>query len=187
MRYVCVSLAIGMLLFAGCAPKTVEPLQKADSSIMERSLSSDQDNATRRGVTSEDLERAERERLMRQGQSGTAPSESSAREINFDYDSYTIKPTEFSKLDAIGNFMKQNRDVKLVVEGHCDERGTIDYNFALGQKRAESVKAYLTKFGIDTGRVRTISFGKEVPVDPGHGEQSWARNRRAYMKIEERG
>ncbi len=188
MKYVCVVLAIGMLLLAGCAPKTVEPLQKADSSVTERSLSSDQDDAARRGVTSEDLERAERERLMRQGQAGAGSvAESSDREINFDYDSYTIRPTEFSKIDAIGNYLKGNRDAKLAIEGHCDERGTIDYNFALGQKRAESVKAYLIKAGIDGGRLRTISFGKEVPVDPGHTEESWAKNRRAYMKIEERG
>lgn len=187
MKFFCITLAIGMLFLTACAPKTVEPLQKADSSVTERQLSSDQDESARRGVTSEDLARAERERLLRQQQSGAESSESSAREIGFDYDSYTIKPTEFPKLDAMGNYLKQNRDAKLAVEGHCDERGTIDYNFALGQKRAEAVKTYLTKMGIDADRVRTISFGKEVPVDPGHTEQSWAKNRRAYMKVEGRG
>jgi len=83
--------------------------------------------------------------------------------------------------------MKQDRSVRLIVEGHCDERGTVEYNLALGQKRAEAVKDYLLKLGIDAGRIRTISYGKEVPVESGKSEEAWAKNRRAHFKIDQKG
>ena len=81
-------------------------------------------------------------------------------DINFDYDSYTINSSELPKINAVGNYLKQNGEIKIVAEGHCDERGTVEYNLALGQKRAEAVKAYLVKMGIDGGRIRAISFGE---------------------------
>ena len=83
--------------------------------------------------------------------------------------------------------MKQDRGIKMVVEGHCDERGTVDYNLALGQKRAEAVKDYLVKMGIEGSRIRTISYGKEVPVESGNTEDAWAKNRRAHFKIDQKG
>jgi len=181
MKYVCVVMVIGMLFLVGCAPKTVETIQQPTTSITERSLS-DQDSMGRRGITEEELAQAERERLLREQQQ--SKDGSFAKDIYFEYDSYTIKQSELPKIDAVGNYLKQNRGVNIVAEGHCDERGTIDYNFALGQKRAEAAKAYLVKMGIDGGRIKTISFGKEVPVDTGHSEDSWARNRRVHFKID---
>jgi peptidoglycan-associated lipoprotein len=74
--------------------------------------------------------------------------------------------------------------MKIIVEGHCDERGTIEYNLALGQKRAETVKNYLVNTGINEARIKTISFGKELPADSGHGEDAWTKNRRASFKID---
>ena len=109
------------------------------------------------------------------------------KDINFGYDSYTIDSSELPKINAVGNYLKQNGEIKIVAEGHCDERGTVEYNLALGQKRAEAVKAYLVKMGVDGGRIRVISFGAEVPVDPGHTEDAWARNRRAHFKIDQKG
>jgi len=181
MKYVCVVMVIGMLFLVGCAPKTVETIQQPTTSITERSLS-DQDSMGRRGITEEELAQAERERLLREQQQ--SKDGSFAKDIYFEYDSYTIKQSELPKIDAVGNYLKQNRGINIVAEGHCDERGTIDYNFALGQKRAEAAKAYLVKMGIDGGRIKTISFGKEVPVDTGHSEDSWARNRRVHFKID---
>ena len=165
--------------------KTIETVQKPTTSITERNLS-DQDSSTRdrRGITEEELARAERERLLRE-QEGKV--EALMNDVNFDYDSYTINPSELPKINAVGNYLKQNREIKIVAEGHCDERGTVEYNLALGQKRAEAVKAYLVKMGVDGSRIRAISFGKEVPVDPGHTEDAWAKNRRAHFKIDQKG
>jgi peptidoglycan-associated lipoprotein len=185
MKHVCILMIVGMVLLVGCAPKTVETVQKPTTSITERPLS-DQDAATRdrRGITEEELARAERERLLRE-QEGTV--ETLMKDINFDYDSYTISSSELPKIEAAANYLKQNGTVKIVTEGHCDERGTVEYNLALGQKRAEAVKAYLVKMGIDGNRVRTLSFGKEVPVDSGHAEDAWAKNRRVHFKIDQKG
>jgi peptidoglycan-associated lipoprotein len=185
MKHVCILIIVGMFLLVGCAPKTVELAQKPTTSITERTLS-DQDSATRdrRGITEEELARAERERLLRE-QEGKV--EALMKDVNFEYDSYTIGSSELPKIDAVGNYLKQNREIKIVAEGHCDERGTVEYNLSLGQKRAEAVKAYLVKMGVDGGRIRVISFGAEVPVDPGHAEDAWAKNRRAHFKIDQKG
>ena len=75
------------------------------------------------------------------------------------------------------------RDYKLVVEGHCDERGTAEYNLALGEKRAMEAAKYLVNLGIEKERIRTISYGKEMPLDKGHDEAAWAKNRRAHFVV----
>jgi peptidoglycan-associated lipoprotein len=185
MKHVCILMIVGMVLLVGCAPKTIETVQKPTTSITERNLS-DQDGTARdrRGITEEELARAERERLMR-AQEGRV--EALMKDINFGYDSYTINSSELPKINAVGSYLKQNGEIKIVAEGHCDERGTVEYNLALGQKRAEAVKAYLVKMGVDGGRVRTISFGAEVPVDPDHTENAWAKNRRVHFKIDQKG
>jgi len=79
--------------------------------------------------------------------------------------------------------MKKNPGAKVQIEGHCDERGTPEYNLALGQRRADSTKKYLVNLGIDGSRLSTISYGEEKPADPGHNEAAWAKNRRAVFDI----
>ena len=182
MKYFCILMIVGMFILVGCAPKTVETIQKPATSVTDRSLS-DQ-SSTRRGITEEELARLERERLLREQEGGLGTL---VNDVYFDYDSYTINSSELPKINTVGNFLKQNREIRIVAEGHCDERGTVEYNLSLGQKRAEAVKAYLVKMGIDGSRVKTISFGKEVPVDPSHAEEAWARNRRAHFKIDQKG
>ena len=81
-------------------------------------------------------------------------------------------------------WLRENADTSIIIEGHCDERGTNAYNIALGERRAESAKAYLTDLGIDGLRLTTISYGEERPVDPGHNEEAWAKNRRAHFVVE---
>jgi peptidoglycan-associated lipoprotein len=80
-------------------------------------------------------------------------------------------------------WLKEHPSVRLIIEGHCDERGTSEYNLALGQKRADSAKAYLVQLGIDPSRIETVSFGEEIPLDPGHDESAWAKNRRAEFVV----
>ena len=98
--------------------------------------------------------------------------------VLFDYNSFQIKDTEIKKLEAVATYLKAHSDVRLVAEGHCDERGSSEYNMALGEHRALAARAYLVGLGVDGTRIQTRSFGKEKPVDPGHGEAAWALNRR---------
>ncbi len=103
--------------------------------------------------------------------------------VYFDYDKSDIKPEYQPVLEGIAQWMKDNAKRQLLVEGHCDDRGTNEYNLALGERRALSVRRYLVGLGVHPDRVRTISYGEEKPADPGHTEEAWAMNRRAEFKI----
>jgi len=99
--------------------------------------------------------------------------------IIFDYDSAQVKTSERAKIEAVADYMKKNTQVGCIVEGHCDERGSVEYNLALGERRALAVRAYIIGLGIDGNAIQTKSLGKEHPLDPGHDEAAWAKNRRA--------
>ena len=105
------------------------------------------------------------------------------QDINFDFDKYDLRTDARAILDRKASFLNQNSSVRTQIEGHCDERGTSEYNLALGERRANAAKQYLTTAGISAGRLSTISYGKERPLDPGHNETAWARNRRDHFVI----
>ncbi|TMM46752.1 peptidoglycan-associated lipoprotein Pal [Qipengyuania marisflavi] len=99
--------------------------------------------------------------------------------IYFDTDRFNVDSEDAAKLQRQAQYFAQYPDVMFTVEGHCDERGTRDYNLALGERRANAAKNYLTSLGIPASRIRTLSYGKERPVALGSDEGSWAQNRRA--------
>jgi peptidoglycan-associated lipoprotein len=99
----------------------------------------------------------------------------------FDYDSDALRDDARAVLDKDAKLLRDNADWKIVVEGHCDERGTDEYNQALGERRANAARDYLVQAGIATGRLRVISYGKERPFADGHDESAWAQNRRAHL------
>jgi peptidoglycan-associated lipoprotein len=105
------------------------------------------------------------------------------QDIHFDFDKYDLRPDARNVLDRKVVFLNQNSSIRSQIEGHCDERGTNEYNLALGERRANAAKQYLTTAGISAGRLSTISYGEERPLDPGHNEAAWARNRRAHFVI----
>jgi peptidoglycan-associated lipoprotein len=102
-------------------------------------------------------------------------------DINFDFDKYNIRSGDAEILKGNAEWFKANPGKKMRVEGNCDERGTVEYNLALGQKRADAAKAYIVNLGVDGKALETVSYGKERPVDPGHNEAAWAKNRRAHF------
>lgn len=102
--------------------------------------------------------------------------------IYFDFDKSDIKPESRPVLEKIAAYLLKNPALDLLIEGHCDERGTEEYNLALGERRALSARRYLIGLGVASGRLQTISYGEERPVDPGHNETAWAKNRRAEFK-----
>lgn len=179
MKKIAILLVALLIVAVGCAPKAVQTTPPVTSTTQDRSLS-DKDRA---GISEEELAKAERDRLLREQERLAGI----LKDIHFDFDSYAVNSSELPKIEGVGSFMKQDRSVRLIIEGHCDERGTVEYNLALGQKRAEAVKDYLLKLGIETGRIRTISYGKEVPVESGKSEEAWAKNRRAHFKVDQKG
>lgn len=102
----------------------------------------------------------------------------------FDYDSYSLRDDARQALDADARLLRDNAELTVTVEGHCDERGTVEYNQALGEKRAQAARDYLVAAGINANRLRVVSYGKERPFDPGHDEAAWAKNRRAHFALQ---
>jgi peptidoglycan-associated lipoprotein len=192
MKYLALLLAVLMLVCYGCASKPAQPVQK--SMTTEEQARLNQEEALKRKeregrISEEDLAktRADRERLEREKGLQEKKTALPASDIYFEYDSYSVQPEDLPKIKEVSEWLKINSAVRIVVEGHCDERGTVEYNLALGQKRAEIVKNHLTKFGIDEKRIKVMSFGKEMPVDPGHTEDAWSKNRRVHFSIDQKG
>jgi len=106
--------------------------------------------------------------------------------VYFDFDRYEVRPDMRPTLQANADKLKSQLSAfNIVVEGHCDERGTNEYNMTLGDRRANAVKQYLVSLGVPASRIRVISYGEERAADPGHNEEAWAKNRRAEFVLEE--
>ncbi len=117
------------------------------------------------------------------GIQGQVAESSMLKDIHFNFDKYDIRPEDTEILKASAAVLQKNPKVKIQIEGHCDERGTSEYNLALGERRANSAKKYLVSLGIPESRISTISYGKEKPLDPAHNEEAWAKNRRDHFII----
>ncbi len=105
------------------------------------------------------------------------------KDVLFDFDKYDIKDTYKPLLQSVYSWMMKNTGAKLSVEGHCDERGTNEYNLALGDRRAKAVKDYLVSLGVPSSRVETISYGEEKPACTEHNEDCWTKNRRGHLVV----
>lgn len=103
--------------------------------------------------------------------------------VYFDLDSYQVNPEAYPRLDAQAQWLARYPQINVRIEGNADERGTREYNLALGARRAESIRTYLVNRGVPAGRIDTISYGKERPISPGSTEESWARNRNGHTAI----
>jgi peptidoglycan-associated lipoprotein len=126
-----------------------------------------------------------------------APAESNLRNMSLDeinknspfqpvffaLDSFEVDGTGKQALDANAAILKKNPGWVITIEGHCDERGSAEYNLALGERRALAAKTYLLSLGVPADRLRTVSYGKEFPFDPGHDEGAWSKNRRAHFVV----
>jgi peptidoglycan-associated lipoprotein len=107
------------------------------------------------------------------------------KEVYFDFDKYDIRPEDAKTLDANATWLKSNGDNLVLIEGHCDERGTNEYNLALGERRAKATRDYLVSVGIDAGRITVISYGEERPTCTEKTEGCWAKNRRAHFLVKQ--
>jgi len=147
-------VVFGLTLFSGCAEK------KAVVTDGEQSA-----------ATQEQTGKAE------------ATAEASLQDINFDYDKSNIRPDARVIMKANAEILLKNKTSDITLEGHCDERGTSEYNMALGERRAQEAKKYLVNLGVDAAKMKTISYGEERPLDPGQDEDAWAKNRRVHFVV----
>jgi peptidoglycan-associated lipoprotein len=104
-------------------------------------------------------------------------------DVLFDFDKSVVKEGGRKACQVVAAYLKKNPNAKMQIEGHCDERGTSEYNMALGDRRAAAVMTYLVSLGVPKAALSTVSFGKEKPLDPGHNEEAWAKNRRAHFVL----
>jgi peptidoglycan-associated lipoprotein len=102
-------------------------------------------------------------------------------DVFFDYDRFVLRDDARDALTGNGKLLVDSADTQVLLEGHCDERGTVEYNLALGERRAGAVKGYLVQYGVDASRLRTISYGEERPFAPGQDESAWSQNRRVHF------
>lgn len=117
------------------------------------------------------------------GVAATEEKTSQFDDIHFDYDKSFIREDAKPALAKVADSLKKNAAAKVQIEGHCDERGTAEYNMALGARRAESARKYLLSLGVKGAALSTVSYGKEKPLDPGHTEDAWAKNRRGHFVL----
>lgn len=132
------------------------------------------------GLTEDDLNFA-REQRFGDADIPLAEGDGFFRDVHFSYDSSNLSDIARQNIEYNVQLLQQNPKVKVQLEGHCDERGTNEYNMALGKYRAQSVKDMLIAYGIEPGRLSTISYGEELPVDQGRSEQSFSQNRRVHF------
>ena len=182
-----VIFCISMMLMTGCAKKAVSK----DEGLVagEKKAAAAQSEATAkeeaaRKLAAEQQKEDVKELALKRDAAAAAAAEkeqTAFEDIYFVFDKSTIEPEAREILKRLASLLGSNKNYKLVVEGHCDERGTIEYNLALGQRRADAAMKYLVDLGLDKGSIKTITYGKERPLDPGHDEEAWAKNRRAHF------
>jgi peptidoglycan-associated lipoprotein len=115
-----------------------------------------------------------------------APPPLTLADVFFDYDKYELRSDAQATLTENGKQLVATAGAAITIEGHCDERGTVDYNLALGDSRARAAKDFLVSYGVDGARIQTISYGENRPFAMGHDESSWSQNRRAHFVVENR-
>ena len=181
------------LLFLGLACKQPSPAPppapvKPDDSAARAHAEAEakrkaEEEARRKREAQEKIEEAARLAEQNKAKALQRAAEAALKDIHFDYDMSDVKPEDKATLQGIADFMRAYPQVKVQVEGHCDERGTIEYNIALGDRRSTSAVSYLAGLGADRGRFSTVSYGKERPLCTEANEACWSRNRRAHFAM----
>lgn len=123
------------------------------------------------------------EEAVREPASQAPPRDDLFESVLFDYNQYTIKNEYLDRFRRQADWLREHGQDTLLIEGYCDERGSQDYNLSLGNKRAEAIKGFLVKLGVDASRIQTKTYGEENPVDRGHSEAAWSQNRRVRFVL----
>ncbi|MBE9581714.1 MAG: peptidoglycan-associated lipoprotein Pal [Proteobacteria bacterium] len=177
----------GLMFATSCAKKKIESepgVVTIEEEPVTEGVTADDERARRRAL---EQQRIREERLREQAKARRERAELEEfqnEHIYFEFDKSRLLPESKEILRNKAKWLNAHPDVSVIIEGHCDERGTSEYNMALGDRRAQSAKSYLVDLGIGSRRLMTISYGEERPLDPSHNERAWAKNRRDQFVIE---
>lgn len=177
-------LIVFVLIYTGCAEKQItksegtaytqnEPAIKQTEQLGAAGKSAKQEASTKQNSSKEQTTKA----------LAAAQITADLTDIHFDFDRSNIRPEDRQILSSHASYLLKNKNVKIVIEGNCDERGTAEYNLALGNRRAQEAKKFLVNSGVNRKRIKTISYGMERPLDPTHNENAWAKNRRDHFVV----
>jgi len=185
--YLC--LIVFVLAYAGCAEKHLTKMDGTASAQNESTIKqNEQPNAVGKSTVQNEqpgvVGEPEKQNNSKE-QTTRAQIAADLTDIHFDFDQYSIRPEDRKILSDHADFLLKDKNVKVVIEGNCDERGTTEYNLALGDRRAQEAMNFLVNSGVDRERIKTISYGKERPLDPDHNEEAWAKNRRDHFVVEQ--
>lgn len=180
-----------LLIFAfGCAKRDYvktsprEPVKPSGEAVTEEMVTSGMEEGALAEEVIEEADIArEDERISEEGLSPEEMAQSIFQDVLFDYDKYNIRPEARPILDSVSSFLNENFALNIIIEGHCDERGTNEYNLALGEKRAKSTKDYLVSLGVSPDRVIIVTYGEEKPLCMERNDDCWQLNRRAHFVV----
>ena len=182
-------LVFVMLFTTACTKKVVTP-PVTDQAVEDSAAQQSEDAAGESTISESNIAEAEARAAEERAAEEYAAQANAAREmflnedIYFEFDSSVLSSSSQDILKLKGAWMMEHPGVSVIIEGHCDERGTSEYNIALGDRRAESVKKFMVDLGIEQERLTTISYGEERPLFLEHNENAWAKNRRAHFLLE---
>jgi peptidoglycan-associated lipoprotein len=172
------------LLIAGCAEKKVVKPAQPETSLQQPPVSPQESEKKGSLKPEERISEQQLAKIQTKEEQSKYKEESGLFEdIRFDFDKYDIRADAKPVLQKISSWLLKNTSAKLSVEGHCDDRGTSEYNLALGDRRAKAVRDYLVALGIASDRIETVSYGKEKPLCTEKTEECWAKNRRAHFVV----
>jgi peptidoglycan-associated lipoprotein len=184
-------MCLSLLIFPGCAKKAEI---KQDMTAQQQGVITDQ-KAKDAAAAKEKADRgkalpdqamkddADNLKSMKTIESKAGMAIATLADIHFDFDNYVLRPQDRNTLAKTAAWIKENHPKMVTIEGNCDERGTVEYNLALGQRRASEAEKYLVTLGVNEKILKVISYGKERPLDPGHDEEAWTKNRRDHFVV----
>jgi peptidoglycan-associated lipoprotein len=180
-------LLVFAIVLAACAPSATQPSDSSKGTGADAASGSGASEGRAgegsRGGTRESDTGASSLKQLQEGKPPVTPASSPMKDIYFDFDRYDLSADARTILRSNAEWLKNNSNARVEIEGHCDERGTNEYNLALGAKRAQAAREYLVTLGVAAGRLSTISYGEEIPVCKEGTESCWRQNRRARFVI----
>jgi peptidoglycan-associated lipoprotein len=183
-------VCLSFMVMTGCAKKSAvkeqavsaEEKAAADRAAEQADAKARADQEARLAAEQRAKEEAEA-KVAPQAEAAAVKEEMTFKDVLFDFDKFSLKPESRDTLKQLAEWLTKNKNSSVLVEGNCDERGTTEYNLALGERRAKEAMKYLVELGVDGKRIKTISYGKERPLDPGNTEEAWAKNRRDHFVV----